>query len=77
MWFDDVSVSWALIGSGVAEVGVAAGPTGSRAVLQWSAAFFSAISRVAGLLDFAGAIQQQVVDHQEVLSVTLDGKLLS
>lgn len=33
-------------------------------------------SGVAGLLDFAGAVQQHVVDHKEVLSVTLDVKLL-
>lgn len=41
MWFDDVSASWAVIGSDVAAVGVAAGPARFRAVLQLSAAFFS------------------------------------
>lgn len=33
-------------------------------------------SGVAGLLDFASALQQQVVDHEEVLSVTLQVKVL-
>ncbi len=42
-WFDDVNVSWAVIGSGVAAVGVAAGPARSGAVLQLSATFFSII----------------------------------
>lgn len=34
-------------------------------------------SGVAGLLDFACALQQLVVDHQEIFTVTLDVKLLS
>lgn len=76
--FDDViSVSWAVIGSGVALVGVTAGPAGFRAVVLQSATFFSIISGVAGLADFTGAGQQHVVDIQEVFTVTLNVKLLS
>lgn len=42
--FDDViSVSWAVIGSRVALVGVTAGPAGFRAVVLQSATFFSII----------------------------------
>ncbi len=44
-----------------------------RADIQPSAAFFSIISGVAGLLDFAAALQTLVPDHQEVLAITLDG----
>lgn len=35
----DVTVSWAVIGSCIAVVSVAAGPAITRAVLQWGAAF--------------------------------------
>ncbi len=77
MWFDDVRVCLAVIGSGVAAVMVAAGPAQFRAVFQLSAAFFSVISGVAGLFSVAGAVQHHVVDHMEVLTVTVDVKLLS
>lgn len=72
-----MSVSWSVIGSGIAAVGVTAGPARSRAELQPRAPFIAIISGVTSLLDFAGALQQLVVDHQEVLTITLDVKLLS
>ncbi len=63
--------------SEVAAVGVAAGPAISRAVFQLRAAFLAVISGVAGLLNFAGALQNLVIDHQEVMTITLNQMWLS
>lgn len=49
-------MSWSVIGSDVAAVGIAAGPARLLTVVQRSAAFLSTSSGVAGLFDWAAAV---------------------